>query len=103
VLGEELKKRILRCVDKALDTFGESFRQVVYYYVGQNYGLKQQDIVDRPQDFVEALRNIFGAGADVIERVLAENIKSEFNIDIVEWSFAQAVEEARRYSQSCDQ
>ena len=95
-MPEEFEKRVLKCVDDAMDTFGENVRRVVYYYLERNFNLKSDDIVEHPQEFIDALRSIFASGIDVIERIITERIKEEFGIELSEWSFAKAVEEVRK-------
>jgi hypothetical protein len=95
-LSEEFERRIIKCMDKTLSIFGESFKEVILFYLEKNFDLKQEDVVERPQEFVNLLRNLFGSGAAVVERILVEEVEREFNIKLDEWDFAKAVEEARR-------
>jgi hypothetical protein len=83
-------------VDEAMNAFGETAKLAIYYYMERSHDLKYNDIVERPQEFMEALREMFGYGADLIEDMLVEKLAAEFGIELKEVKFDKAVEEVRK-------
>ena len=63
-----MRQALIEAVDEGLLTLGESGREAVYFHLKNIYSFKKEDVSDRPQAFDEALRKIFGVGAEVLER-----------------------------------
>ncbi len=71
-----LDMTILEAVDKSLASFGESVRQVVYYQLDTIYHVRKQDVPCRIEEFANALEEIFGVGARLIEMRILETLYS---------------------------
>ena len=71
--------RMLDCVSRAFDSVGTGPLMRDYIYWSLSLGM--DDIVDRPERFMEALREVMGdAGATVYEYKLVEEIRKEFQL-----------------------
>jgi len=89
--------RVLNCVTRSIDTkYGEGVRQVLYWKFQDQTKLDPVDIAKKPQLFVDCMKQIFGAGANSIERTVTEEMCHEFKIVVPgEPSFVKAVEIAK--------
>ena len=58
---------LLEAIDEGLSCLGESEKRTIYFYIEKKYEISKQDIHYRIKDFTEAIENIFGAGAKVLE------------------------------------
>ena len=81
---DPLAARVARCVSAAFDAMGISpvSRQLILWnlLVARKLGL--EEIVDRPADFIEGMRALWGgAAASVFEHKLMKEIKREFSLE----------------------
>lgn len=78
----EVDQKILLCVDTALQKFGESVKNSIYYYLKKDFNLEKVEIPKKPEAFESALTSIFGEqGSKVIEKLILLEIKSIFNLE----------------------
>jgi hypothetical protein len=61
------EKILLEAIEESFCELGESGKQTVYYHLEKEYTLRKQDIPHRIEDFTEALEDIFGLGAKLLE------------------------------------
>jgi len=61
-------------VERGLSVLGESVAQVIFHNLDRMYSLKRQDIIKKPDRFVQALQDLFGSGAAVIEELIIQSI-----------------------------
>jgi hypothetical protein len=71
----------LRCVDEALNVFGENVRQTIYFYLNRNYYLARDMIPMRVNVLEEALEAIFSEGARAILRLIIKNVYSKVGLN----------------------
>ncbi len=68
-----LETTIMTAVDDSLSSFGDSFKQVIYFQLENAFHIKRQEIPQRIDEFALALEEIFGIGAPLIEmKILKE-------------------------------
>ena len=65
---------LLESVDKGFSSLGETCKQAIYFHLEKKFKLTKQDIPSRIEDFTEAMENIFGAGAKVLEIRIMKNL-----------------------------
>jgi hypothetical protein len=65
---------ILQAVDDALIELGESVREVVYFEVARNGGIKKEEIPQKFYQFICVLRKEFGNGSKTIEALILEKL-----------------------------
>jgi hypothetical protein len=58
---------LLSAVDESLSSFGDSFKQVIYFQLANTYHIKKQEIPNKIAEFADAIEEIFGIGAKLIE------------------------------------
>jgi hypothetical protein len=72
------QQKLLRSIDKALESFGEAMIVIVYSELLQKKRLKRDEIVFHPEEFVDLLRSKFGEGYPTIEKRILDHIKNTF-------------------------
>jgi len=65
---------LLESVDEGLSLLGESAKQAVYFHLEKEFKLNKKDIPYKIEDFTEAMENIFGVGAKVLEIRIMKNL-----------------------------
>ncbi len=79
----EPKAEVVRAIDESLgELLGEPCSRAIYYYFQLRTSLRSEDVADRPEAFVGFLREMFRAGAQVIERRIAERLCARFGVDV---------------------
>jgi len=68
------EKLLLEAIDEGLSSLGETSKQAIYFHLEKNYKLTKQGIPFRIEDFTEAVENIFGVGAKVLEIRIMKNL-----------------------------
>ena len=97
---EVLKKALAEAIDEGLLMLGESGRDVIYFRLKQSYALKREDVSSNPEIFVSCLREIFGSGAEVIERAVIKKLYDKLGIEFKEkkdFGFMEYLNEARKF------
>jgi rRNA pseudouridine-1189 N-methylase Emg1 (Nep1/Mra1 family) len=83
---EPKKDKVHRILLSALDEsmkniLGKNAAQAVYYHLEKRYLLKLEDIVEKPQTFSKAIKEMFGeTGAEAIETLLVKDLCTKFRI-----------------------
>ena len=77
----EFNEILLQAVDLSFLSLGEKTRFAVYHYLETRYALSKQEIPDKIEDFVDALEQIFGAGAPRLLILIMKHIKEKVNAD----------------------
>jgi hypothetical protein len=82
---KEFNEILLQAIDLSLLSLGEKTRFAVYHYLETGYAISKQEIPDKIEDFVDALEQIFGAGAPKLQLLIMKHIKEKVNADY-KWS-----------------
>lgn len=70
----DFDKLLLEAVDEALSSLGDSSKQAIYFCLEKNFAIKRQDIPDKIQELANALENILGGGAKILEIQIMKHI-----------------------------
>ena len=62
-----LETTVMKAVDDSLSSFGDSFKQVIYFQLENTFHIKKQEIPQKIEGFAAAIEEIFGIGATLIE------------------------------------
>jgi len=65
---------LLESVDQGLSSLGETCKQAIYFHLEKEFKLNKRDIAFRIKDFAEAIENIFGVGAKLLEIRIMKNL-----------------------------
>jgi len=71
---EEFRKAVLKAVDNGLLVIGESARDALFYHIERSFGTRRPEIPEKLEGFHEALEGLLGAGARVVETLIARNL-----------------------------
>ena len=83
-MESESNLKVLRCIDAGLNSIGTAGRQAVYWYLAQKLDLKREKIPDHPNEFLDALKKLFGQGAGILERTVVKQLRQTFDITLGE-------------------
>ena len=77
------RKKLLAVLDESMKSiFGRDTTEAVYYYLEKRYLLKPEDILERSEAFMEAIKGMFGEiGASVIESLLVRDLCTKFGVE----------------------
>ncbi|MGC8998629.1 MAG: hypothetical protein ACP5JW_04430 [Candidatus Bathyarchaeia archaeon] len=103
-ITEALKKALAETIDEGLLMLGKNGRDVVYFRLKQSYALKKEEVPNNPEIFVNCLREIFGSGAEVIERAVIRKLYDKLGIEFKEkkdFGFMEYLSEARKILEEC--
>lgn len=93
------RKALLEAIDSGLQVLGKSVRDVVYYYIEQSKSLRYEEIPERLEDFHRFLEGLFGSGARVIEKLIANKLYSQLGLSFEErenWTLVAYVANAKK-------
>ena len=80
--AEEVRAKILEAIDEGFkDILGDSCSRAIYYYFQTRTGLQIGGVVERPEALVSFLREMFKAGARVLERRITEKLCVKFDVN----------------------
>lgn len=68
---------IAEVVDQTFSKLGTKIRQTLYSTLENNYKLNKKDIPERMEEFVNALEEIFGASALLLEIDIMKNMRQK--------------------------
>ncbi|MDA4112222.1 MAG: hypothetical protein OK439_06750 [Thaumarchaeota archaeon] len=78
---DNLKTKILVSLSLAFERYGGMVGRLLVRNFEKKTGLAPSEILERPEEFVSCIYEIFGAGAKSIEDTIVEEICREFSID----------------------
>ena len=61
------RRLLLEAVDEALSSLGDSVRQAIYFHLERKFNIKKQEIPNKIEEFADAIEEIFGLGAKLLE------------------------------------
>ncbi len=76
----DLSLSLLKCLDKGLDTFGESTKRVVYWNFERSTHLKQSEIPEHLEEFSKSLDMMFGMGSATVKRKIAVEVSNLLHV-----------------------
>ncbi|MEM2865226.1 MAG: hypothetical protein QXR65_08200 [Candidatus Bathyarchaeia archaeon] len=89
---------LLEAVDEGLLALGRSVRETMYRHMREHYSIGREELPDRPGEFAEALRDMLGAGAEVLLKFMARRFYAKLGLRYEEksgWSFREYVSHAK--------
>jgi hypothetical protein len=85
---DAIAARIQDCLKRAFHAIGASSQtqEIIFWNLYMTKNIGRDEVMDKPADFVEGLRDIYGeAGTVVFESMLRREIKREFGLtDVLE-------------------
>lgn len=75
------RKRLKSIVEETLSEYGgEPVKKMVLFYLENNHGVKAEEILDKPEQFISALKEIYGPFESIIEKEICDKIANEYGI-----------------------
>ena len=75
---------LLDAVDEGLAAFGESAKQTVYCLIEERFHIQRSEIPEKLQTFHEALTELFGSGATIVEKTILQTLREKIGIELKE-------------------
>jgi len=98
--SERLDSTIQEAVHEGLLVLGEIVRTAIYNNIETRHQLKREQIPRRLEAFHKALIGIFGAGAKIIEKLIAKRLYSRLGLSFIEhedWTLVEYIEDAKKH------
>ncbi len=77
--NNNFEKLLIETVDRELASMGDSGKEAIYFYLKSAFEIEKHQIPDKIENFVDALEEIFGAGAKLIELRIIEALHERVN------------------------
>jgi hypothetical protein len=97
--SQTFESAVLEAVDYGLAVLGETARQGIYSYIGMKYQVKREEIPEKLDVFHKASSGLFGAGAGVVEKLIARRLYSKLGLGFEEhedWTLVEYVNHAKK-------
>jgi hypothetical protein len=65
---------LLKSIDEAFFSLGESVRQSIYFHLEEQFQIKRKQIPKNLKKFQDAIEKIFGSGARFLEILIMKNL-----------------------------
>lgn len=76
MIDTSLNKSVIEAVDSGLLALGENSRKAIYFHLEKTFNIKKEEIASRFEEFKEALEDIFGPGAELIESSIMRELQT---------------------------
>jgi len=84
MIDASLKKALLEAVDSGLLVLGENSREAIYFHLEKTFKIKREEIALKFEEFKEALEDIFGSGAELIETIIIKELQTRLDLELEE-------------------
>ncbi|MDP8024187.1 MAG: hypothetical protein ACP5LF_03340 [Nitrososphaeria archaeon] len=75
------KNRLKTIVEETINEYGgEPVKKMVLFYLENKHNIKPEEVLDKPAQFVNALKDIYGPFEQIIEREICDKIANEYGI-----------------------
>lgn len=74
----EINEIIASSIDMCLDNIGRGFKDIFYWSLENRVGVKRDEIVEKPEEFVKYLDKMFGSGSSLVK----EEMKIQITVDL---------------------
>ena len=71
---DKFKVAMIGAIDESFSSFSNVDKQEIYFHLENTFKIKKQEIPCRIKDFADAIEQIFGIGAKLIEIMIIEAI-----------------------------
>ncbi len=80
-MSEQAGEMVTHCIDAVLDQLGVNCRRAIVLHIRRESGLKRYEILEKPAEFIKALRSVLGQASIAIEREIIDNLEKELKIE----------------------
>jgi len=96
---KQFDQAVLEAVDEVLSMFGENCKQPIYYYAETRHQIKREEICNKIEAFDKVLKDLFGAGGELISWSIAKSVCERLGLSFKEqsgWRLADYLDDARK-------
>ena len=93
------REALLEAVDQGLAVPGEIVRIAIYERIERSYQVRREEIPEKLEIFHKALQDLLGAGAKVMEKIIAKNLYTSLGLKFIEhanWTLVDYVNHTKR-------
>jgi len=83
-LDPPFKESFNSAVEKAMLLLGQSGKQATYYHIEKTFKLKRNTWHKNPEDFAEALEQIFGPGSQLLLKAITKELYTDLGLKFEE-------------------
>jgi len=80
----DFDKLFMEAVDDSLSVLPMSGREMLFFHLERSASIRKHDIPKKPESFIAALEQIFGAGAWVLEKLILKNLYFKLGLEFWE-------------------
>jgi bifunctional DNA-binding transcriptional regulator/antitoxin component of YhaV-PrlF toxin-antitoxin module len=103
-ISQHAKEKIQNCVEKGFEFLDESAKISVFWHLENDFGITKDSIIEKPDEFVNALRGIFGDGSIILEKKISKEICNTFAISMQHaLKFSEVIEVAKKQARSWEE
>ncbi|MFQ6074060.1 MAG: hypothetical protein ACE5KC_02460 [Candidatus Bathyarchaeia archaeon] len=74
-------KLFMEAVDESLTVLPKSGREMLFFHLERGFSIERNNIPKKPEIFIAALEQIFGAGALVLQKLIVKNLYSKLGLE----------------------
>ena len=80
----DFRELLVEAVEESLSSLGASPKQAILFHLENTFKIKKQEIPDKLDSFDQALKKLFGPGADFLETLIAKKLCEKADSDFKE-------------------
>jgi len=95
------RETLLEAVDQGLAVPSEIVRAAIYERIERSYQVRREEISEKVEILHKALQDLLGAGAKVMEKLIARSLYSRLGLSFTEhanWTLADYVNHVKKES-----
>ncbi|UCC33881.1 MAG: hypothetical protein JSW53_02445 [Candidatus Bathyarchaeota archaeon] len=77
----EFKELLREVVDESLSILGDSAKQAIYFSLEREYEIEKEEIPDKIEGFTNAIEEIFGMGAKLLQIQIMKRLYQTIGLD----------------------
>ncbi|MGC9145985.1 MAG: hypothetical protein ACP5GS_07760 [Nitrososphaeria archaeon] len=91
------KNLLKKVIEETLAEYGgEPVKNAVLFHLTKIHGIKPEDVLQKPEAFVQALYDIYGPFEKIIENELCEKIAKIYGLNCVNKGLVELVKELKK-------
>jgi len=91
---------LIRAVDEGLGCLGDSVKCSVYFHLENSFGLRKEEIPEKPENFSRNLAALFKDGSNYIEKLILKKLYENAGLEFEyreDYSFTDYINEIKRF------
>ena len=87
-------------LDRALDSFGTTFKSVVYFNFCQDYKMSREDIATHPDLFLRTIDKLFGVSSGCVKSIIEKKVREATPVDMGQCDTSELLSKVYRYCEA---